>query len=690
MSYGAHIVLLALLSVGWRGHSQARTLSVFNPTQFVAALRDETILQMLVEAPLLALTEDVFQGVSTPIRLNRTVSVVGSPALPEPPLILLFAYQKIMLEPGSTFALVNVAIQYFVTDSPARAPNFYMFAPSKAPTLGPNSTRILMQGSMLILAVGLPFELRKQNVLSAKRPVWEPPDQQDIEWMLPDPPGKPCVNDSAAPLLDRCWFPGRDLYKDVAFAGGDVSATDSTVVPNNVTIHFINSTLVCQQLLSEECITSLGPYGCLVYTYRQLRGSPPVPISAQMAAILAQQQQQQPSVPPGFQTPSPGPAGLLDNGSSDAGGGSTAVLVGAIVGGVLGAAALVGVTRGSAETTCLGHEASGLQAHPSDFSGRQLNDLVVRAAPYREGLLTTNVTLVPSSSSAARAAGEACEEQNVQVEVVELLPIKLGRGSFGRVQEGRYRGQRVAVKQALDQHDGLSMPTGKLVASFLQEVEVMGRCDHPNICKLLAACLAPPKLCLVMELMDTSLESLIKGQMPGQLLPLPKLLHIAIQVAQGLEYLHPTVLHRDLKPANVLISDPESDTPIVKLADFGLSKIAEMTLQTANPEAGTPAYMAPECFDVNNFKLTHKMDIYAFGVLLWVMLTGEEPWKDVTLVSVAYSVHCGLRLPISHIPESRCSRKLRKLIAQCWEPTPRRRPAAAEVVKELLLVREHV
>ena len=305
---------------------------------------------------------------------------------------------------------------------------------------------------------------------------------------------------------------------------------------------------------------------------------------------------------------------------------------------------LAGVTRGSAETTCLGHEASGLQAHPSDFSGRQLNDLVVRAAPYREGLLTTNVTLVPSSSSAARAAGEgassttsgptavplsmslesrpgsgvrsvgvaggvvprtgsggnvpaavvsgasttaaaateshgtsrgtpgtvqsaaycggssgapasagddtstavptggfasrvatlllerssdalglhflaqgfrtstpagkdaaagaaqgaaampvdaeamagmraagtpaaavsllplpeACEEQNVQVEVVELLPIKLGKGSFGRVQEGRYRGQRVAVKQALDLHDGLSVPTGKLVASFLQ------------------------------------------------------------------------------------------------------------------------------------------------------------------------------------------------------------------------------
>ncbi|KAG2431492.1 hypothetical protein HXX76_009506 [Chlamydomonas incerta] len=206
----------------------------------------------------------------------------------------------------------------------------------------------------------------------------------------------------------------------------------------------------------------------------------------------------------------------------------------------------------------------------------------------------------------------ACEEQQQlqpaqMVEVVELLPHKLGKGSYGRVQEGRYRGQRVAVKQALDLHDGLTMPPAKLVASFLQEVEVMGRCQHPNICTLLAACLAPPKLCLVMEMMDTNLEALLYGGRPGQLLPLPKLLHIAIQVAQGLEYLHPTVYHRDLKPANVLVSNPDSDTPVVKLTDFGLSKITEVTLQTANPECGTPAFMAPECFDVNNFLLTHQM-----------------------------------------------------------------------------------
>ncbi|KAG2431494.1 hypothetical protein HXX76_009508 [Chlamydomonas incerta] len=250
-------------------------------------------------------------------------------------------------------------------------------------------------------------------------------------------------------------------------------------------------------------------------------------------------------------------------------------------------------------TGSLASERAGSAAPSVFFTAEQatleaatLEGSVAAASTASAGTHSTHaaaVSLLPSRPA-------ACEEQLQPaqvVEVVELLPHKLGKGSYGRVQEGRYRGQRVAVKQALDLHDGLSLPPAKLVASFLQEVEVMGRCQHPNICTLLAACLAPPKLCLVMEMMDTNLEALLYGGPPGQLLPLPKLLHIAIQVAQGLEYLHPTVYHRDLKPANVLVSNPESDTPVVKLTDFGISKITEVTLQTANPECGAPAFMAP-------------------------------------------------------------------------------------------------
>ncbi|PNH11514.1 putative serine/threonine-protein kinase [Tetrabaena socialis] len=123
------------------------------------------------------------------------------------------------------------------------------------------------------------------------------------------------------------------------------------------------------------------------------------------------------------------------------------------------------------------------------------------------------------------------------VDVVRLLPVVLGKGSFGRVYEGTYRGQRVAVKQVLDLSDGVDGATLEVLqASFAQELEVLGRCEHPNILRILAACLTPPRPCLVMELMDTSLDKMLHGK----LLPLPLVLHIASEIALGLAYLHPT------------------------------------------------------------------------------------------------------------------------------------------------------
>ncbi|KXZ44439.1 hypothetical protein GPECTOR_67g279 [Gonium pectorale] len=178
-------------------------------------------------------------------------------------------------------------------------------------------------------------------------------------------------------------------------------------------------------------------------------------------------------------------------------------------------------------------------------------------------------------------------------------------------------------------------------------VAVLGRCDHPNVVRLLAACLTPPRLCLVMERCETSLERLLNGEAAGgSLLPLPTLLHIAIQICQGLEYLHPTIVHRDLKPANVLINGADTERPVVKLADM-----------------------------------------YSLGVLLWAMLTGQQPWRDHSVAAVAYKVAAlGERLPLDHLPDRRCPPQLRRLIRQCWEADPLRRPAAAEAVKELFLL----
>ncbi|PNW76220.1 hypothetical protein CHLRE_12g543302v5 [Chlamydomonas reinhardtii] len=80
----------------------------------------------------------------------------------------------------------------------------------------------------------------------------------------------------------------------------------------------------------------------------------------------------------------------------------------------------------------------------------------------------------------------------------------------------------------------------------------------------------------------------------------------------------------------------------------------------------------------------------SFAVALWVMLTGQQPWKDWSMVAITYNITRGARLPLDGVDLQRCPPKLKRLITACWEADPLRQPAAAEALKELLLVHEQV
>ncbi|KAG2493118.1 hypothetical protein HYH03_008547 [Edaphochlamys debaryana] len=331
---------------------------------------------------------------------------------------------------------------------------------------------------------------------------------------------------------------------------------------------------------------------------------------------------------------------------------------------------------------------SGLPLHPEEED----TGAPLRALPLRSKASTGTGMAV---AAAATAAGSS--------PVVKLEKL-IGKGAFGRVYRGLYRGERVAVK-VLD--TGLA-PSGAgshggrcdgeewaaLRSLLMQEVEVLGRVSHPNVVRLLAACVEPPRLALVMELCETSLERLIYDAGSGPrdadgLIPLPTVLHIGIQLFQALAHLHPLVAHRDLKPPNVLLNHVGTFEPVVKLADFGLARVRCATLHTQDPEAGTPPYIAPENFDVESSVVLHQSDMYSAGVVLWEMLTGQKPWRGCELVDVAVRVAMkGERLPLDALPPERCPPKLRRLIEQCWERDPLRRPAAEEAAKSLVLVRE--
>ncbi|EFJ43232.1 hypothetical protein VOLCADRAFT_96507 [Volvox carteri f. nagariensis] len=146
-----------------------------------------------------------------------------------------------------------------------------------------------------------------------------------------------------------------------------------------------------------------------------------------------------------------------------------------------------------------------------------------------------------------------------------------------------------------------------------------------------------------------------------------------------------------VQPANVLLNNVESDRPVVKLSDFGLSRLRVTVKSTKAPDAGTAPYMSPECFDVTENRITHQADIYSLGVLIWEMLVGKRPWEGVSDVAVAFMVtYKGLRPPLEDVPPSRCPAKLAQLLTACWETDPARRPAAAEVAKELTLMLERL
>ena len=155
----------------------------------------------------------------------------------------------------------------------------------------------------------------------------------------------------------------------------------------------------------------------------------------------------------------------------------------------------------------------------------------------------------------------------------------------------------------------------------------------------------------------------------------------AIQICDALHYSHEnSVVHRDLKPSNLMLT-PEDN---IKLTDFGIAKDMDATRLTATGLAvGTAAYMAPEQFG-GTHDVSHKTDLYALGVLMYQMLTGELPFAATSIVAM---MNCQV-----HVPAPRASaktriipvKKLDKLVLKLMAKSPHDRPLDATAVAESL------
>ncbi|KAE8705170.1 putative leucine-rich repeat receptor-like protein kinase [Hibiscus syriacus] len=193
----------------------------------------------------------------------------------------------------------------------------------------------------------------------------------------------------------------------------------------------------------------------------------------------------------------------------------------------------------------------------------------------------------------------------------------LGKGGFGTVYHGSFNGTQVAVKM-------LSESSAQGYKQFHAEVELLLRVHHRNLTPLIGYCDDGTNLGLIYEFMAKgNLSEHLSGNSSG-VLSWEQRLSIALEAAQGLEYLHngckPPIVHRDVKCTNILLTENLQ----AKLSDFGLSKSfptegSETHVSTV--VAGTPGYLDPEYSATN--RLTEKSDVYSFGVVLLEIITGR-------------------------------------------------------------------
>ncbi|XP_020111631.1 serine/threonine-protein kinase STY8-like [Ananas comosus] len=153
-----------------------------------------------------------------------------------------------------------------------------------------------------------------------------------------------------------------------------------------------------------------------------------------------------------------------------------------------------------------------------------------------------------------------------------------------------------------------------------------------------------------------------------------------MDAAFGMEYLHgKNIVHFDLKCENLLVNMRDPHRPVCKIGDLGLSKVKQHTLVSGGVR-GTLPWMASELLSGKSNMVSEKIDVYSFGIVMWELLTGEEPYADMRCASIIGGIVNNSLRP--QIP-TWCDPEWKSLMERCWASDPARRPSFSEISQKL-------
>ncbi|XP_052034435.1 serine/threonine-protein kinase B-raf-like [Apodemus sylvaticus] len=314
---------------------------------------------------------------------------------------------------------------------------------------------------------------------------------------------------------------------------------------------------------------------------------------------------------------------------------------------------------------------------PASLSGTLTNVRILQKSPglHRERKSSSSGDRNRIKTLGRRDSSDDWEIPDGQI----TMGQRIGSGSFGTVFKGKWHGD-VAVKML-----NVTVPTPQQLQAFKNEVAVLRKTRHVNIL-LFMGYSTKPQLAIVtqwcegsslyhhLHIIETKFEMI-------------KLIDIARQTAQGMDYLHAkSIIHRDLKSNNIFLHEDLT----VKIGDFGLATVKSRWSGSHQFEqlSGSILWMAPEVIRMQEKNpYSFQSDVYAFGIVLYELMTGLLPYSSINnRDQIIFMVGRGYLSPDLSKIRNNCPKAMKRLIIECLKKKRDERPLFPQILASIELL----